>query len=157
LLFLYISGTVLALIGLWLTYRVKKNTHLLWAIFFLTAGTFIAWSYFNHHLECFSSAWLKLPICEAKFALSGKRIYHDTDRFGQTSGLFAISLSASLTSSPLTVYYFKLFNPGAIILNMFLVTIAMFIIINGVISLTFGLLQLTAISAFFNHGSWLLI
>ncbi len=86
-LFLCISGTVLALIGLWLAYTEKKNLHLLWAIFFLTAGTFISWSYFNHRLERFSSAWLQLPIREAKLTLSGERIYHDSDRFGQISGL----------------------------------------------------------------------
>ena len=73
------------------------------------------------------------------------------------SGLFAISFSASLISSPLTIYYFKLFTPGAIILNVILVTLATLTIINGVISLFFGLLQLTAVSVFFNHGAWLLI
>ncbi len=65
----------------------EKNPHLLWTIFFLTAGSYIAWSYFNHRFERFSSAWLQLPIREAKLTLSGKRIYHDTDRFGQISGL----------------------------------------------------------------------
>lgn len=69
------------------------------------------------------------------------------------TGLFAISFSASLISSPLTIYYFNLFTPGAVLLNVILVTIATLVIINGVISLFFGLLQITAVSAFLNHGS----
>ncbi len=73
------------------------------------------------------------------------------------TGLFAISFSASLISSPLTIYYFNLFTPGAVLLNVILVTIATLVIINGVISLFFGLLQITAVSAFLNHGSWVLI
>jgi len=86
-LLLCIAGTMLALIGLGLTYTRKKNLHLIWAIFFLTAGTLIAWSYFNHRHARFSSAWLQLPIREAKLTLTGERIYHDSNRFGQTTGL----------------------------------------------------------------------
>ena len=71
--------------------------------------------------------------------------------------LFCISFSATLVSSPLIIHYFQVFTPGAVILNMALMPLASLAIISGFISLLFGLLQFVWVSAFFNHGAWVLI
>ncbi|MCZ6672017.1 MAG: ComEC/Rec2 family competence protein [Verrucomicrobia bacterium] len=72
-------------------------------------------------------------------------------------GTFCISLSATLSSAPLSILYFGLLAPFAVILNMFLVPIASLIIVSGLFSLIFGFLQLSVVSSFFNHGPLLLI
>ena len=71
--------------------------------------------------------------------------------------LFSVSLSATLISSPLSIAYFETFSPGAIALNMLLVTLASLTLIGGFLSLLTGLLHLTLISNFINHSAWLLI
>jgi competence protein ComEC len=72
-------------------------------------------------------------------------------------GTFCISLSATLASAPLSILYFGLLAPPAVILNMALVPIASLIIISGVFSLICGFLFFPMISEFFNQGPLLLI
>ncbi len=71
--------------------------------------------------------------------------------------LFCISFAATLVSSPLVIHYFQVFTPGAVFLNMPLMPLASLAIISGFISLIFGLSHVIWVSAFFNHGAWVLI
>ncbi len=71
--------------------------------------------------------------------------------------LFAISLSAWLASAPLSAGLFGFFTPGAVGLNMLLVHLAAVIITTGVLSISLGLLGLTALAAFVNHAAWLVL
>ncbi len=71
--------------------------------------------------------------------------------------LFAVSLSTGIMSSPLTIEYFQIFTPGAVFLNLILVPMVGLLVAGGFVSLFFGLLQMTWLSAFFNHGPWLII
>lgn len=71
--------------------------------------------------------------------------------------LLPISLAATIASAPLTIYYFKIFTPGAIFLNMALVPLASLLIACGCISLLCGLLHAVWLSTFFNHGAWVII
>lgn len=87
------------------------------------------------------------------------RLYHRTVLSGSRRlfELFAVSLAASLMSSPFTIQYFHLFTPGAVILNMVLVPLAGLLVAGGIISLFCGLIKLAWLSTFFNHGCWLII
>ncbi len=67
-------------------------------------------------------------------------------------GTLSISLSAFLASAPLSILYFGIFSPPAVLLNMLLVPAASLVIISGLLSLIVGLPGLEAFSAFFNHG-----
>ena len=71
--------------------------------------------------------------------------------------LFGVSLSATLISSPMSIAYFGTFSPGAVILNMLLVSVASLVIITGFLSLLMGLLGLSLLSGLLNHGAWVLI
>ncbi len=71
--------------------------------------------------------------------------------------LFAVSLSAGIMSSPLTIQYFQIFTPGAVLLNLILVPLVGLLVAGGFISLFFGLLKMTWLSAYFNHGAWLIL
>ncbi len=76
---------------------------------------------------------------------------------GSLLELFGVSLAAGVMSSPLTIQYFQIFTPGAIFLNMALVPLVGLLVAGGFISIFFGLLSLTWLSAFFNHGAWLIL
>ena len=85
--------------------------------------------------------------------------YHKTLLFiiQQAVRLFGVSLAATVISSPLIIHYFRIFTPGAVILNMIVVPIAGLLIISGCISLICGIFHLFWFSAFLNHGAWLMI
>lgn len=72
-------------------------------------------------------------------------------------GLFFISFSATLGSAVLTVHYFGHFSPGAVFLNMILVPLAGLVLVSGMVSLGFGLVQLTSLSILANHAAWTII
>ena len=67
-------------------------------------------------------------------------------------GTLSISLAAFLASAPLSILYFGIFSPPAVLLNMLLIPAASLVIISGLLSLIFGLAGLETFSAFFNHG-----
>ena len=77
--------------------------------------------------------------------------------FNHLAGLFGISLAATVISSALTIHYFGIFTPCAVLLNIVIVPIALLVIISGTLSLVFGLFKLLWISGFLNHGAWVLI
>ncbi len=91
-----------------------------------------------------------------------------TDRLGRThqaaEGVLhfflvtaAVSLTATLASSPLSIYYFNVFAPGAVFLNVILVTLASLVISSGVLALALGNLGLAPLAVLFNHAGWLVI
>ncbi len=69
----------------------------------------------------------------------------------------AVSLSATLASSPLSIHYFNVFAPGAVLLNVILVTVASLVISAGMLALFFGHLGLVPLAVLFNHAAWLVI
>jgi competence protein ComEC len=81
-----------------------------------------------------------------------------TKLFEALAGTLCVSLSATLASAPLSILYFGVLAPMAILLNMILIPLASLVIVSGLFSLLVGfLLQLTFVSSFFNHGPLLLI
>ena len=60
-------------------------------------------------------------------------------------------------SAPLSILYFGIFPPPAIVLNLLLVPVATLVIVSGMLSLGFGLAGLAILNAFFNHGPLTLI
>ncbi len=73
------------------------------------------------------------------------------------SGALSVSFAATLASAPLTMGYFGIFTPGAILLNVFLVLLAGTAIICGFVSIIFGLASMTFLSSWINHLLWGLI
>ncbi len=69
----------------------------------------------------------------------------------------AISLSATLASSTLSIHYFNVFAPGAVLLNVVLVTLASLVISAGMLALLLGHLGLAPLTLLFNHAAWLVI
>lgn len=67
--------------------------------------------------------------------------------------LFAISLAATLISTPITIANFGLWSPGAVIGNVVLVPTASLAIIAGCGSMLAGLVGLTPVSVLFNHAA----
>ena len=72
-------------------------------------------------------------------------------------GALIISLAAFLASAPLSILYFGIFPPPAILLNLILVPAATLVIFSGMLSLIFGLAGVEVLSVFFNHGPLTLI
>ncbi len=72
-------------------------------------------------------------------------------------GALTISLAAFLASAPLSILYFGVFPPPAILLNLILVPAATLVIVSGMLSLIFGLIGMELLSVFFNHGPLTLI
>lgn len=70
---------------------------------------------------------------------------------------FFISLTAFISSLPLSIQYFEVFAPPAIFLNMLLVPVAALVITSGFLSVIATLLYLPWLSDFLNHGPLLLI
>ncbi len=71
--------------------------------------------------------------------------------------LFSICFTATLFSTPLLIIYFNILTPGAIVLNMVLISLASLLMVSGLISIILGYLKLTALSTFINHGAWVII
>ncbi|WOO43213.1 ComEC/Rec2 family competence protein [Rubellicoccus peritrichatus] len=69
----------------------------------------------------------------------------------------SVSLSATVFSAPLTVQYFGVFTPGAILLNMALVPLASVVIVIAASSVLVGMTGLTVLSIWINHLNWALI
>lgn len=72
-------------------------------------------------------------------------------------GLFAISLAATLISSPLSIHYFELFTPGGVILNLLLIPLASLVLVAGFISVVLGFAGLGILGIVFNHAAWLVL
>lgn len=66
---------------------------------------------------------------------------------------FAISLAATLISTPITIANFGLWSPGAVIGNVILVPTASLAIIAGCGSMLAGLVGLAPLSVLFNHAA----
>lgn len=69
----------------------------------------------------------------------------------------SISVSATIFSAPLTIQYFGVFTPGAIILNMALVPLASAVILTAAGSAIIGITGLTTVGIWINHLTWGLI
>lgn len=67
------------------------------------------------------------------------------------------SWSAGLISTPLTVAYFGLATPGAVLANLVLVPVSLYTILAGFASLLCGLCGLTALSVVFNHAAAMIL
>ena len=72
-------------------------------------------------------------------------------------GALVISLAAFLASAPLSILYFGIFPPPAIVLNLLLVPVATLVIVSGMLSLVCGLAGMAVLNVFFNHGPLTLI
>lgn len=72
-------------------------------------------------------------------------------------GTLCVSLSATISSAPLSILYFGLLAPLAVLLNMILVPMASLVIVSGVFSLITGYVSLPWLAGFFNHGPLALI
>ena len=66
--------------------------------------------------------------------------------------LIAISFAAWLVSTPLTAYYFGLFNPVSLIANILIVPLSFLVILSGCLSLVFGAFA-PVIAEIFNFAS----
>ncbi len=60
-------------------------------------------------------------------------------------------------SSPLSIHYFNLFTPGAVLLNMILVPLASLVISAGMLALVTAHLGLLPLTVLFNHAAWVVI
>ncbi len=69
----------------------------------------------------------------------------------------AVSLTATLASSPLSIHYFNVFAPGAVLLNVVLVSLASLVISAGMLALLFGHMGLIPLTVLFNHAAWVVI
>lgn len=70
---------------------------------------------------------------------------------------FAISLSATLLSSPLSIHYFGIFSPGAVFINLLLIPAAALVIVAGFISVSLNLIAAGMFGVVFNHAGWLIL
>ncbi len=69
----------------------------------------------------------------------------------------AISLSAILISIPLSITYFEIFSPLALLINIALIPIASLVITSGILSITSGIIGLSFLTSLFNHSAHLLL
>ncbi len=78
---------------------------------------------------------------------------------GQTwlIGSAAVSWAAFVFSTPLTIAYFKIFAPGAILLNLVLVPLAMLAIVSSLVAVASGLIGLSLLQLAYNYAGWMLI
>ena len=72
-------------------------------------------------------------------------------------GSAAVSLAAFLFSTPLTIGYFSIFAPGAILLNLVLVPLATLAIVASLIAALTGLAGLVSLQVIYNFAGWMLI
>lgn len=73
------------------------------------------------------------------------------------TGTLAISLSATLLSSPLTIHYFEIFTAGAVLLNLLLIPLATMVIVAGFISILLNLMMLAPLAVVYNHAAWMIL
>lgn len=71
--------------------------------------------------------------------------------------LTAVSIAATLISTPLSLAHFGLASPGAIFTNLAAIPLATGVIAAGFISLLSGLLMLSPLSIVFNHAAVLIL
>lgn len=71
--------------------------------------------------------------------------------------LFSVSLSAWLASLPIALALFDRVSTSGILANILLIHIAGLVILTGIVSIIFGLFQLTSVSELINHSAWLLL
>lgn len=74
-----------------------------------------------------------------------------------TLNSFAISFSAFLSSSALSIIYFNTLSTIGILINLILLPLASLVIIAGFISLLFAVIGLTSAMALFNHAAILVL
>jgi len=77
--------------------------------------------------------------------------------FEKCSLLFAVSLSAWISSAPLSLSLFGMLAVNSILVNLLLVNFAALVLLTGLLSIGFGLVGCAFISKFINHAAWLLI
>lgn len=77
--------------------------------------------------------------------------------FEKCSLLFAVSLSAWISSAPLSLSLFGMLAVNSILVNLLLVNFAALVLLTGLLSIGFGLVGCAFISEFINHAAWLLI
>lgn len=75
----------------------------------------------------------------------------------ETQMTLAISLAATLLSSPLCIHYFGLFTPGSVLANLLMIPAASLVIVSGFISVFLNMLALGPLAIVFNHAGWLII
>lgn len=79
----------------------------------------------------------------------------ETWRWGTAA--IAIGLASSLVGTLCGVQFFKLFTPGALLINLALLPLASLVVLAGFLSLLGGVLGCTAASMLFNHAAVLLL
>lgn len=96
--------------------------------------------------------WAHLPDPEWRW-------WHRRIFFGGRSLIIitCTSWSAALISTPLTVAYFGLATPGAVLANLVLVPVALYSIVSGFSSLLCGLCGVTGLSVVFNHAAVMIL
>lgn len=77
-----------------------------------------------------------------------------TDQF---SAMLAVSLAASLLSAPLSIHYFGVFTPGAVLLNLVMIPAAGLVLVAGFINVFLSYLGLGLLGVPFNHAAWVVI
>jgi competence protein ComEC len=77
--------------------------------------------------------------------------------FEKCSLLFAVSLSAWISSAPLSLSLFGMLAVNSILVNLVLVNFAALVLLTGLLSIGFGLIGCAFISEFINHAAWLII
>ena len=77
--------------------------------------------------------------------------------FEKCSLLFAVSLSAWISSAPLSLSLFGMLAVNSILVNLLLVNFAALVLLTGLLSIGFGLIGCSIVSEFINHAAWLLI
>jgi competence protein ComEC len=73
------------------------------------------------------------------------------------SGSLVVSVTAFIFATPLTIAYFHVFAPGAILLNLILIPLATVVIVAALLSATVGLTGLGAACAGINAAAWVLV
>lgn len=96
--------------------------------------------------------WAHLPDSEWRW-------WHRRIFFGGRSLIIitCTSWSAALISTPLTVAYFGIATPGAVLANLVLVPVALYSIVSGFSSLLCGLCGVTELSVVFNHAAAMIL
>ncbi|MGB0418416.1 MAG: ComEC/Rec2 family competence protein [Opitutales bacterium] len=77
--------------------------------------------------------------------------------FEKCSLLFAVSLSAWISSAPLSLSLFGMLAVNSILVNLVLVNFAALVLLTGLLSIGFALIGCAFISEFINHAAWLVI
>jgi competence protein ComEC len=73
------------------------------------------------------------------------------------NGSLVVSVTAFIFATPLTIAYFHVFAPGAILLNLILIPLATVVIVAALLSASVGLAGLGAACAGINAAAWALV